>query len=264
MKACITTVHFSVLINGPPAGFFGSSRDLRQGDPLSPLLFLMVMEVLSRLLRRTEEGDFLRGFQASPNARGGLHISHLLFADDTILFCDASREQLLYIRMVLIFFEAITGLRVNVGKSEIVPVGEVGNLGTLARILCCKVGRLPMSYLGMPLGAHFKDASIWNPILERVEKKLAGWKRLYLSKGGRLTLLKSTLSSLPTYYLLLFTIPQHIADKLERIQRNFLWGSSNDVFRYPLVAWDKVVWPVEIGGLGIQKIGLFNQALLRK
>ena len=98
------------------------------------------------------------------------------------------------------------------------PVGEVGNLGALARILCCKVGRLPMSYLGMPLGAHFKDASIWNPILESVEKKLANWKRLYLSKGGRLTLLKSTLSSIPTYYLSLFTIPQHIADRLERIR----------------------------------------------
>ena len=174
------------------------------------------MEVLSRLLKRTEEGDFLRGFQASPNARGGFHISHLLFADNTILFCDASREQLLYIRMVLIFFEYITGLKVNVGKSEIVPVGEVGNLDALAHILCCKVGFLPMSYLGMPLGAHFKNALIWNPILKRVEKKLAGWKRLYLSKGGRLTLLKSTLLSLPTYYLSLFTIPQHIADRLER------------------------------------------------
>ena len=138
--------------------------------------------------------------------RGGLHISYLLFADDTILFCDASREQLLYIRMVLIFFEAIIGLKVNVGKSEIVLVGEVGNLDALARILCCKVGCLPMSYLGMPLGAHFKDASIWNPILERVEKKLSGWKQLYLSKGGRLTLLNSTLLSLPTYYLSLFTI----------------------------------------------------------
>ena len=264
MKACITTVRFSVLINGSLAGFFSSSRGLRQGDLLSPLLFLLVMEVLSRLLRRTKEDDFLRGFQASPNAQEGLHISHLLFADDTILFCDASREQLLYIRMVLIFFEAITGLKVNVGKSEIVPVGEVGNMDALARILCYKVGRFPMSYLGMPLGAHFKDASIWNPVLERVEKKLSGWKRLYLSKGGRLTLLKSTLSSIPTYYLSLFTIPQHIANRLERIQRNFLWRSSNEVFRYPLVAWDKVVWPVEIGGLGIQKIGLFNQALLGK
>ena len=105
MKACITTVRFLVLINGSPAGFFSSLRGLLQGDPLSPLLFLFVMEVLSRLLRRTEVGGFLRGFQASPNARGVLHISHLLFADDTILFCDASREQLLYIRIVLIFFE---------------------------------------------------------------------------------------------------------------------------------------------------------------
>ena len=66
----------------------------------------------------------------------------LLFANDTILFCDASREQLLYVRMVLIFFETITGLKVNVGKSEIVPVGDVENLNGLARILCCKVGSL--------------------------------------------------------------------------------------------------------------------------
>ena len=76
--------------------------------------------------------------------------------------------------MVLIFFEAITGLKVNVGKSEIVPVGEVGNLDALARILCCKFGRLPMTYLVMPLGAHFKDSSIWNPIIERREKKFSG------------------------------------------------------------------------------------------
>ena len=64
-----------------------------------------------------------------------------------------------------------------------------------------------MRYLGMPLGANYKDSSIWNPIIEKMEKRLAGWKRLYLSKGGRLTLLKSTLSNLPTYFLLLFTIP---------------------------------------------------------
>ena len=120
IRACISTVRFSVLANGSPAGFFGSSRGIYQGDPLSPLLFLLVMEVLSRLLKKTEDGGFLCGFQAGSHRQGGLKISHLLFANDTILFCDASREQLLYIRMVLIFFEAITSLRVNVGKSEIV------------------------------------------------------------------------------------------------------------------------------------------------
>ncbi|XP_050280616.1 uncharacterized protein LOC126721610 [Quercus robur] len=264
MKMCISTARFSVLINRPPVGFFSSSCGLRQGDLLSPLLFLLVMEVLSRLLKRTKDGGFISGFQANPNTRGGLHISHLLFVDDTILFCDASKEQLLHIHMVLIFFEAITRLKVNVGKSEIVSVGEVGNLDALAHILCCKVGCLPMSYLGMPLGAHYKNSSIWNPIIERIEKKLASWKQLYLSKGGRLTLLKSTLSSLPTYYLSLFTIPKHVADRLEKIQRDFLWGRSNEVFKFSLVAWEKVVWSVESDGLGIWKIGLFNQVLLGK
>ena len=181
MKMCISTARFSVLVNG--AGFFGGSRGLRQGDPLSSLLFLLVREVLSRLLKRAEDGGFLSGFQASPNTSGGLHISHLLFADDTFLFCDASKEQLLHIRMVLIFFEAITGLKVNVGKSEIVPVGYVGNLDALTHILCCKVGCLPMSYLGMPLGAHYKDSSIWNPIIEWMEKRLAGGSSYICQKG---------------------------------------------------------------------------------
>ena len=79
-------------------------------------------------------------------------VSHLLFADDTILFCDASKEQILSIRLVLICFQAFIGLKVNVGKSEIVPIGEVSNIHNLANILHCRVGSLPMIYLGMPLG----------------------------------------------------------------------------------------------------------------
>ena len=97
-----------------------------------------------------------------------------------------------------------------------------------------------------------------------MEKKLSGWKRLYLSKGGRLTLLKSTLSSLPTYYLSLFTVPKVVAMRLERIQRNFLWGSLAECFKYPLVVWEKVCLPRELGGLGICNLVSFNQALLGK
>ena len=136
-------------------------------------------------------------------------------------------------------FQAFTSLKVNVGKSEIVPVGEVRDIQSLANILQCRVHSLPMTYLGMPLGSSYKTPSIWNPILERMEKKLSGWKRLYLSKGGRLTLLKSTFSSLLTYYLFLFFISKAVASRLERIQRNFLWGSSVECFKYPLVAWKK-------------------------
>ena len=194
------------------------------------------MEVLSHILKKTKEGGLIQGFHVGPINSTGIRISHLLFAVDTILFCDASREQMLSIRLVLTCFQAFTSLKVNVRKSEIVPIGEVSNIQTLADILQCKVGSLPMIYLGMSLGTLYKTTSIWNPILERMEKKLSGWKRLYLSKGSRLTLLKSTLSSLPTYYLSLFTIPKAVATRLGCIQRNFLLGSSVECFKYPLVA----------------------------
>ena len=250
-------------MNGSPVGFFGSSRGLRQGDLLSPLLFLL-MEVLSRMLKKIEDCGLLRGFRVGPTNSIGVCISHLLFVDDTILFCDASRDQLLSIRLALTCFQAFTGLKVNAGKSEIVPVGEVGNIDALAAILHCRVGSLPLKFLGMSLGTPYKTASIWNPILERMEKRLSGWKCLYLSKWGRLILVKSTLFSLPTYYLSLFVIPVAVADRLECIQRKFLWGSSKECFKYPLVAWEKVCLPIVWGGLGIRKFVHFNKALLGK
>uniref|UniRef100_A0A2N9GQ47 Reverse transcriptase domain-containing protein n=1 Tax=Fagus sylvatica TaxID=28930 RepID=A0A2N9GQ47_FAGSY len=264
IEACISSVQFSVLVNGSPEGFFSCSRGLRQGDPLSPLLFLVVMEVLSRMLRKVEEEGLIRGFKAGCNAAVDLSISHLLYADDTILFCDADPDQLLYIRMVLTCFEAVTGLRVNMAKSEMVPVGEVQNISVLADSLCCNIGDLPLSYLGMPLGASFKAVTVWNPILEKLDRRLSGWQKLYLSKGGRLTLLKSTLSSLPTYFMSLFTIPISVVRRIEKLQRNFLWGGMGDEFKYHLVGWDTVCTPKEAGGLGVRSLFWTNKALLGK
>jgi hypothetical protein len=76
------------------------------------------------------------------------------------MMCDADPEQLMYIRLVLSCFEAATGLRVNLSKSEMVPIVDVGNLAILADILCCRIGQFPMNYLGMPLGSSFKALSI--------------------------------------------------------------------------------------------------------
>ena len=114
---------------------------------------------------------------------GGECVTHLLFADDTILFCDVDVEQILHFQLLLLSFQALTGLKVNVYKSEMVPIREVDDVHALAEILGCKVGKLPMFYLGMPLGASHNSPSIWNPILEKLERRLAGWKKLYLSKG---------------------------------------------------------------------------------
>ena len=87
-------------------------------------------------------------------------VSHLLFADDTILFCDANGEQILHVHMLLLCFEAVTGLKVNALKSEMVPIGEVLNIHFLAEILGCWIGSLPMTYLGMPLGASHKSPTV--------------------------------------------------------------------------------------------------------
>uniref|UniRef100_A0A2N9ELX8 Reverse transcriptase domain-containing protein n=1 Tax=Fagus sylvatica TaxID=28930 RepID=A0A2N9ELX8_FAGSY len=244
IKTCISTVQFSVLVNGSPEGFFGNSRGLRQGDPLSPLLFLLVMEVLSKMFKKSEEAGLICGFMAGVLGGSEVRISHLLFADDTIVFCDAVPQQVMHIRKVLSCFEAVTGLKVNLTKSEMVPVGVVDNMPYLADLLCCRIGALPMLYLGMPLGAPYKGLSVWNSglsvwnsVLEKIERRLASWQTLYLSKGGRLTLLKSTLSSLPTYFLSLFTIPVSVAQRIEKLQRNFLWGGMGDGVKYHLPFW---------------------------
>ena len=113
---------------------------------------------------------------------------------------------------MLIWFKAGTSLKINLSKLELVPIRVVHNIELLLSVLGCKQGSLPMKYLGLPLGAKFKNKTIWNPILEKMEKRLAGWKRLYLSNGGKVTLIKSTLSNLPTYFLSLFPIPIAMAN----------------------------------------------------
>ena len=208
-SARVSTIQFFVLINGSPIDFFGSSRGLRLGDPLSPMLFFIMMKVFSRMVKRVEGASLLHSFKANSRRGRWECVSHLLFANDSILFCDADVKQILHVRLLLLCFQAVTSLKVNVQKSEMVPIGKVNDVHALVEILGCRVGTLPMSYLGMPLGTSHKSPSIWNPILEIIERKLAKWKKLYLSKGGRLMLLKSTLSSLPTYFLSLFTIPTH-------------------------------------------------------
>ena len=125
------------------------------------------------------------------------------------------------------WFEVVSGLRINLNKSEIIPIGLVVNVEELASELGCDVGSLPTSDLGLPLGANHKSLGAWDSVEERFRKMLASWKIQYISKGGRLTLIYSTLSNLPIYYLFLFRMPQKVCARLKRIQRQFLWGGSN-------------------------------------
>lgn len=117
---------------------------------------------------------------------GEILVSHLLFADDTLIFCEAKTSQLGYLRLVLLFFQAVSGLRINISKSEILPVGVVENVELLVSFFGCKVSNLPSEYLGLPIGALFKSKPKWNPVIERFERRLAGLRNNFCRKGGDL------------------------------------------------------------------------------
>uniref|UniRef100_A0A2N9GUN7 Reverse transcriptase domain-containing protein n=1 Tax=Fagus sylvatica TaxID=28930 RepID=A0A2N9GUN7_FAGSY len=153
MYFCMSTVRFSILISGTPCGFFNSTRGIRQGDSLSPPLFVLVMEALSRLMDKAVSENLLERFA------------------------------LLHLKGVLTCFEAVSSLHINLGKSEIVPVGMVHGIHDLAQVIGGQITTLPMRYLGLPLGARYKSKEIWNPILEKMERHLAGWKRLVFIQG---------------------------------------------------------------------------------
>jgi len=172
IKLCVFTVKFSILVNGVPTGFFQSSREIRQGDPLSPLLFVVVMEVLSRMLNESMLQGLLSGFSGGIRDNKALVVNHLLFADDTLIDCGAQAEHVRNLRCTFLFIEVVSGLMINLGKSELVPIGEVDGVESLAHILGCRIGSLSMTYLGMSLGASFKSLSIWNGVIEKVERRL--------------------------------------------------------------------------------------------
>ena len=181
-----------------------------------------------------------------------------------MIFYDTKPSQIANLRAILARFEELSGLYINLGKSELVPVGGVHNLEALVGLLGCGQSSLPLKYLGLPLGAKFKDSTVWNHILERMERRLSGWKRLYLSKGGKVTLIKSSLSSLPTYFLSLLPLPGKVAKRMEKSQRDFLWNGIGGELKIHLVKWAKVCKPLQVGGLGIKHLGSFNSALLGK
>ena len=191
-------------------------------------------------------------------------ISHLLYADDTILFCGANQDQMMYLSLLLMWFEAISGLRINLKKSEIIPVRRITDVDVLALELSCKVWALPSSYLGLPLGAPHNSVVVWDRIKERFTKRLTLWKRQYISKQGRLTLIRSTLSCLLVYFMSLFHLPRRVRLRLEQIQRDFLWGGGNMDKKPQLVKWSTICANKRNGGLRIRDLYILNRALLCK
>ncbi|CAL5358449.1 unnamed protein product [Camellia sinensis] len=261
IKECVTSASISILVNGSPTSEFKPQRGLRQGDPLSPFLFNVVAEGLNILLERAKQLGLIKGAVVGSDLR----ITHLQFADDTILFCEAEWEEILNIKRILRCFEIMSGLQINYHKSVVCGVGISSTLcQEFASKLHCIYQNLPLKYLGMPLGANPSRKLTWQPVIEKFKLKLASWKRRFLSFAGRLTLIKAVLSSLPIYYLSLFKMPTGVAKEIAKIQSTFLWGGSNLRRKIHLVKWGEVTLSKSQGGLGVKRIDLMNVCLLLK
>ncbi|KAK3200247.1 hypothetical protein Dsin_023662 [Dipteronia sinensis] len=253
----------TVIVEGKPTSQFRVERGLRQGDPLSPFLFNIVVEGLNSLLVRAAELGLIEGERFEGRE---VHITHLHFTDDTILFIKLRIVYLLNAKRVLRCFEFLVGLRINFHKSGVVRVGGRGEVepSVWAATFKCRKISLPMNYLGFPLGGKPGSKDFWASLVIKIEKCLAPWKRSFLSKGVRLVLIKSIAASMPMYFLSVFKITVGVAHNIEKLQRNFLWGDGLVKKKIHAVNWDKVCKNKHLGGLGISRIMHQNKAMLAK
>ena len=203
IKECIGTATTSVFVNGSPTNEFSLGRGLRQGGPLSPFLFLQVAEGFHVLMEALSVNNLFIGYQMG--SHDPVVVSHLQFAEDTLILCEKSWANIIAIQAILLLFEDLSGLKVNFSKSLLVGVNVHGSwLSEDASILNCKVGVTPFMYLGLLIGGNASPLDFWEPLINRINSRLSGWRSRYLSLGGRLILLKSALSSLPVYALSFF------------------------------------------------------------
>ncbi|KAL5549263.1 hypothetical protein UlMin_004494 [Ulmus minor] len=262
MRGCISSANFSIMINGKPRGRFGASRGLRQGDPLSPFLFILVADILGRMMDKAVSIGEVKGFKVG---REEVVVSHLQFADDTLFLLDPDQSNIQKVHTILNFFSMCSGLKINMNKSSLAGIHmEDEEVMALAAVVGCEKGSWPMKYLGLPLGGNPNSTEFWNPVVEKVGKRLDGWKKSVLSKGGRLTMIQSVLSSIPIYFMSLFKLPNGVAALLEKMMRQFLWDKEVGGKGKNLVDWKLVCSPKESGGLGIGNLLIRNKALLGK
>ncbi|CAJ2669290.1 unnamed protein product [Trifolium pratense] len=263
IRECVCTATASVLVNGSPTDEFPFERGLRQGDPLSPFLFLLAAEGLHVLMEAMVERNMFTGYSVGELAQ--VSVSHLQFADDTLLMGTKSWANVRALRAVLVLFESMSGLRVNFHKSMLVGVNIPDSwLGEAASAMCCKVGKIPFLYLGLPIGGDPRRLCFWEPVLDRLKNRLSGWRSRFLSIGGRLVLLKSVLTSLPVYALSFFKAPSGIISSIESILIKFFWGGSEDHRKVSWINWNSICLRKEYGGLGVRQLREFNLALLGK
>ncbi|XP_016165230.1 uncharacterized protein LOC107607841 [Arachis ipaensis] len=252
---CIRSASISVMVNGAPSKPFKMERGLRQGDLLSPFLFILVVDVLNRMI-----GEAVRNRRIAPLlvGRDNVELSHLQFDDDTILFCPLEEETVRNYKRLLRCFEVMSGLSINFDKSSLIPVNCSQEWASqMCRLLGCQAANLPVKYLEINLGANPRLVKTWKPLIDKVEEKLSLWKAKVLSKARKLVLIKFVINSLPTYYLSLYKMPVTVAKKIS-LQRRFFWGKDDGQPGLALVKWEMIQASKKLGGLGVGDVMIRN------
>ncbi|GJR58116.1 reverse transcriptase domain, reverse transcriptase zinc-binding domain protein [Tanacetum coccineum] len=262
MNSCLSSVSISILINGSPSKEFKMERGLRQGVPLSLFLFLLVAEALQIAIIEACKKDIYKGISLTD---GGDNLSLLQYADDALFFGKWSRSNANTLIHILKCFEEASDLKVNLAKSRIFGVGvDIEKVETVASSLGCTHDSIPFLYLGLPVGKKMHFCEGWDVVINRIRDRLSAWKAKSLSIGGRLTLIKSTLGSIPLYYLSLFKAPIKVVNLLESIRARFFWGFKDDKFGVSWVKWNNILLSSKMGGLGDGSLRAKNLGLLGK
>ncbi|CAH9115366.1 unnamed protein product [Cuscuta europaea] len=253
---CVTTASFSVSLNGLLYGHFKGKRGIRQGDPMSPLLFVMCLEYFSRMLNLRTKGP---NFNFHPQC-ASLGISHLAYADDLILFSRGDFFSIEILVNALKEFGDASGLMVNHDKSNIFVGGIKDNdLREIMALVDFGRGQFPVKYLGIPLAPLKISVAQYAPLIDSISDFLVAWNTKTLSYAGKLELIRSVIQGVQSFWLQVFPVPQTILDRIVSIFRIFLWGG-----KYSKVAWEDVCLPREEGGLGIHNAKNWNHALLAR
>ena len=263
MKLCVATSSCSVLINGQTqGGWFQPQRGLRQGCPLAPLLFILAADALAFCTMRLCSHGHLSGFQTAGHP-GGIPLLH--YADDNTFFIQGAETAARTLSQIMNIFADFSGLQLNRAKSSFVGFGLTSEeIARCAKILATQIATLPLRYLGLPLTDRRLRTQDWQPVVEKVETRLGGWRGRLLSRGGRLVLVKAVLSAIPTYFMLTFRMPAGVRRRLEGAMQSFLWRGTDFARGGALVAWSSVCRPFSDSGLGIRHLLHANSALLCK
>ena len=244
LKACMNP-SFALQINGERSQIFPSTNGIRQGDPLSPYLFLLAMQVLSSLFRKAEECS-----EIDPIACGSVTVSHIIFTDDVMIFLQVDKKNARNLKRILDQFSSLSGMNINYGKSAIFYGGSVQHRSQISSHLRLSQGELPIRYLGFPLISKRLSVGACSPLIQAIMQRLQSWKARLLSFTGRAELIKSVLSAMHLYWLSVFNLPVGVHKEIDKLLLGFLWyglGPKKNVF----ISWKNVCQPKEEGALSI-------------